>query len=705
MAKHDETKPHADDQSPGTGHHGMHEDDSTVQEEHVHTEHEHNGHDSEDHGGGHGHHGHGGHEDMVEDFKKRFFISLILTLPILAISPMIQHFMGVDWRFDNDMYVLFALSTIVFFYGGWPFLVGGIAELKDKAPGMMTLIALAITIAYSYSTFVVFGWDGNQLYWELATLVVIMLLGHWIEMRSIMGASNALEQLVKLMPNEAHRLDDDKQVEDVPLSEIRNKDWVLVKPGEKIPVDGVIVEGHSAVDESMLTGESIPIEKEDGDAVIGGSVNKEGSLVVEVEKTGEDSYLSQVITMVKEAQESKSRTQDLTNRAAKWLFYLALVAGFVTLFAWLALGYSFDIAIERMVTVMVITCPHALGLAAPLVVAVSTSISAKQGLLIRNRADFEGARNLNAVVFDKTGTLTKGEFGVTDIIASDGYSEEQVLQLAAAIEQNSEHPIATGIVQSAKERNLTIGKVTDFESITGKGIQGQVDGMKVNAVSPGYIKGENLPYDEHVFNALSEEGKTVVFVLADDKLAGMIALADMVRDTAKQAVAALKEKGIHSIMLTGDNQKVANWVAAQLGIEEVYAEVLPDDKANQIKKIKDKGWRVAMTGDGVNDAPALATADLGIAIGAGTDVAMETADVVLVKSNPNDVVALIDLSKKTYRKMVQNLWWATGYNIFAIPLAAGVLAPWGIIVSPAVGAVFMSLSTVIVAINAKLLKA
>ncbi len=698
MAKHEETKPHASNHSPSTKHQGMQEDDSTVQEEHVHTEHE-------GHGSGHGHHGHGGHEDMVEDFKKRFFISLILTLPILAISPMIQHFMGVDWRFDNDMYVLFALSTIVFFYGGWPFLTGGIAELKDKNPGMMTLIALAITIAYSYSTVVVFGWDGNQLYWELATLVVIMLLGHWIEMRSITGASNALEQLVKLMPNEAHRLDENKQIEDVPLSEIRNKDWVLVKPGEKIPVDGVIVEGHSAVDESMLTGESIPIEKENGDAVIGGSVNKEGSLVVEVEKTGEDSYLSQVITMVKEAQESKSRTQDLTNRAAKWLFYLALVAGFATLVAWLALGYSFDVAIERMVTVMVITCPHALGLAAPLVVAVSTSISAKQGLLIRNRADFEGARNLNAVVFDKTGTLTKGEFGVTDIIASDGYSEEQVLQLAAAIEQNSEHPIATGIVQSAKERNLAIGKVTDFESITGKGIQGQVDGMKINAVSPDYIKGENLSYDESVFNALSEEGKTVVFVLADDKLAGMIALADMVRDTAKQAVAALKEKGIHSIMLTGDNQKVANWVAAQLGIEEVYAEVLPDDKANQIKKIKDKGWRVAMTGDGVNDAPALATADLGIAIGAGTDVAMETADVVLVKSNPNDVVALIELSKKTYRKMVQNLWWATGYNIFAIPLAAGVLAPWGIIVSPAVGAVFMSLSTVIVAINAKLLKA
>ena len=653
----------------------------------------------------HGHEGHNGHGDMVADFKKRFFISLILTIPVLALSPMIQDFMGVDWRFDNDMYLLFALSTVIFFYGGWPFLTGGIAELKDKNPGMMTLIALAISIAYGYSTFVVFGWDGNQLFWELATLVVIMLLGHWIEMRSIMGASNALEQLVKLMPNEAHKLDEHNQVEDVPLSDIRNKDWVLVKPGEKIPVDGVIVEGQSTVDESMLTGESIPIEKEEGDKVIGGSVNKGGSLVVEVEKTGEESYLSQVITMVKDAQESKSKTQDLTNRAAKWLFYLALVAGFATLFTWLALGYSFDTAIERMVTVMVITCPHALGLAAPLVVAVSTSISAKQGLLIRNRADFEGARNLNAVVFDKTGTLTKGEFGVTDIVSESNYSDDDVLRLAAIIEQNSEHPIASGIVASAKEKGISIGKVTDFESITGKGIQGRVDGQKVNVVSPGYVNSNQLSYNEELFNDLSEEGKTVVFVLVEDELAGMIALADIVRDTAKEAVAALKAKGIHSIMLTGDNRKVANWVAAQLGIEEVYAEVLPDDKANQIKLIQEKGWKVAMTGDGVNDAPALATADLGIAIGAGTDVAMETADVVLVKSNPNDVVTLIDLSKKTYRKMVQNLWWATGYNIFAIPLAAGVLAPWGIIVSPAIGAVFMSLSTIIVAINAKLLKA
>ena len=651
------------------------------------------------------HGAHPGHGDMVSDFKKRFFISLILTLPILALSPMIQHFMGVDWRFDNDLYILFALSSVVFFYGGWPFLIGGFNELKEKNPGMMTLIALAITIAYTYSTVVVFGWDGNQLFWELATLVVIMLLGHWIEMRSIMGASNALEQLVQLMPSEAHRFDEHGQVHDVPLAEIRANDRVLVKPGEKVPVDGVIIEGKSTVDESMLTGESIPIDKVAGEEVIGGSVNKEGSLVIQVEKTGEDSYLSQVIQMVKEAQESQSKTQDLTNRAAKWLFYLALGAGFLTLSVWLALGYAFDTAIERMVTVMVIACPHALGLAAPLVVAVSTSISAKKGLLIRNRADFEGARNLDAVVFDKTGTLTSGEFGVTNIVPAGDYSEEEVLQLAAAIEQNSEHPIATGIVNSAKVKGLSIGKVSGFASITGKGIQGMLDGRKVNVVSPGYVNSTGLAYNKEQFNRLSEEGKTVIFVLVEEEIAGMVALADIVRDTAKEAVAALKEIGIHSIMLTGDNRKVADWVAKQVGIDEVYAEVLPNDKAQQIQRIKDSGRRVAMTGDGVNDAPALATADLGIAIGAGTDVAMETADVILVRSNPNDVVALIDLSKKTYRKLVQNLWWATGYNIVAIPLAAGVLAPWGILISPAIGAVFMSLSTVIVAINAKLLKA
>ncbi|AUJ23917.1 heavy metal translocating P-type ATPase [Virgibacillus dokdonensis] len=687
-------------------HKHKHQNDDSHHDHETHTHHDNTAHQG--HGEGHQHHGHhGGHDhgDMVNGFKKRFFISLILTIPILALSPMIQEFIGVDWQFPFDQYILFALSTFVFFYGGWPFITGAIRELKDSNPGMMTLIGLAILVAYGYSSLTVFGWEGKDFFWELATLIDIMLLGHWIEMRSVMGASNALEQLVKLMPNEAHKLDEQGNVQDVPLSELKSKDYVLVKPGEKVPVDGIIRDGKSAVDESLLTGESVPVEKGKDDEVIGGSVNKEGSLTIQVEKTGEESFLSQVVTMVKEAQESKSKTQDLTNRAAKWLFYIALLSGFVTLIIWLLLGYPFDVAMERMVTVMVITCPHALGLAAPLVVAVSTSISAKKGLLIRNRANFEGARNLNAVVFDKTGTLTKGEFGVTDIVPIEGQREVDVLAYAASVEQNSEHPIATGIVQSAKEKEIRIDKVTDFESITGKGIQGKVNGKIVHVVSPKYVHNKQLEYDKELFNEMSEQGKTVVFVLVDEQLIGMIALADMVRETAKEAISTLKEQDIHSIMLTGDNKKVANWVAEQLGIDEVYAEVLPDDKANQVKDIQQQGWKVAMTGDGVNDAPALATADLGIAIGAGTDVAMETADVVLVRSNPKDVVSLMDLSRKTYRKMVQNLWWAAGYNIFAIPLAAGVLAPIGIVLSPAVGAVLMSLSTVIVAINAKLLKA
>ncbi|WP_040955022.1 heavy metal translocating P-type ATPase [Virgibacillus sp. SK37] len=692
-------------------HHSEHDNENTDQKgghKHHHAQHEHeesHEHKTEHHDyGEHGHHGHD-HGDMVSDFKKRFYISLLVTIPILLLSPMIQGFIGLDWRFPFDQYVLFILATFVFFYGGWPFITGAIGELKDRNPGMMTLIGLAILVAYGYSSLTVFGWEGKDFFWELATLIDIMLLGHWIEMRSVMGASNALEELVKLMPNKAHKLDENDEAVDVQVSELKNKDRVLVKPGEKIPVDGIILDGKTAIDESMLTGESVPVEKYKNDEVIGGSVNKEGSITVQVEKTGEESYLSQVVTMVKEAQDSKSKTQDLTNRAAKWLFYLALLAGFATLFIWLALGYSFDVALERMVTVMVITCPHALGLAAPLVVAVSTSISAKQGLLIRNRTNFEGARNLNAVVFDKTGTLTKGEFGVTEIVPVEGRSKGDILMLAASLEAHSEHPIASGIETHSKEQEITLKKVSDFTSITGKGIEGKVDGEQVNVVSPGYVKSNGLDYDTDAFNKMSEEGKTVVFVLVNEQLIGMIALADIVRETAKEAIAALKEDGIHSIMLTGDNQKVANWVAKQLEIDEVYAEVLPDDKANQVKDIRNKGWRVAMTGDGVNDAPALATADLGIAIGAGTDVAMETADVVLVKSNPKDVVSIINLSRKTYRKMVQNLWWAAGYNIFSIPLAAGVLAPVGIVLSPAVGAVLMSLSTVIVAINAKLLKA
>ena len=662
-----------------------------------HSNHDHSGHDHS----GHDHHDHG---DMVTDFKKRFFISLIITIPILIMSPMIQSFIGVDWRFANDQYIVFALATFVFFYGGWPFITGGIDELKDKNPGMMTLIGLAITIAYVYSSMVVFGWEGQDLFWELATLVDIMLLGHWIEMRSVMGASNALEKLVELMPNEAHRLDENDQVEDVPTSELRSSDRVLVKPGEKVPVDGVILEGSSTVDQSMLTGESVPVDIGKDEEIIGGSINNEGSLTIEVSKTGEDSYLSQVITLVKEAQESQSKTQNFTDRAAKWLFYLALAAGIITIVVWLALGYSFDTSLERMVTVMVITCPHALGLAAPLVVAVSTTLSAQNGLLIRNRANFEEGRNLDAVIFDKTGTLTEGKFGVTDIVPSEGHTEDEVLQLGASLELESEHPIAVGMVKSAEDKGLTLNQISDFQSITGKGIEGQIDGKKINVVSPKYVADIDITYDTDKFEEMSEAGKTVVFVLVEDELIGMIALADIIRESAKEAIATLHEHDVHTIMLTGDNEKVANWVAKQLGIDEVYAEVLPDHKADKVKEVQARGYHVAMTGDGINDAPALATADLGIAIGAGTDVAMETADVVLVKSDPKDVVALMNLSQKTYRKMVQNLWWATGYNIIAIPLAAGVLAPIGIVLSPAVGAILMSLSTIIVAINAKLLE-
>ncbi|KGP74286.1 heavy metal translocating P-type ATPase [Pontibacillus yanchengensis] len=671
--------------------------------------HEHHNHSEnhEEHDQHEGHDGHEGHDHgaMVEDFKKRFYISLIVTIPILLLSPMIQDFLGIDLGFPFDQYVLFALATFVFFYGGLPFLTGAWDELKQKNPGMMTLIGLAIAVAYLYSSLVVFGLEGRNFFWELATLVDIMLLGHWIEMKSVMGASNALEELVKLMPNEAHKVDEDGNVEDVPVGDLQTGDNVLVKPGEKIPVDGDIIDGKTTIDESMLTGESVPVEKSEGEEAIGGSVNQEGSITITVQKTGDDTYLSQVIGLVKEAQESKSKTQDISNRAAKWLFYLALASGIITFIVWLALGNPVDVAMERMVTVMVITCPHALGLAAPLVVAVSTSISAKKGLLIRNRANFEGARSLNAVVFDKTGTLTKGEFGVTEIISLNDYTKEDVLTWAASLEQNSEHPLAEGIVDKAKQDSITLKNIEEFESMTGKGLRGTVDGKEVNVVSPGYVDEHDYTYDQSSFNELSEEGKTVVFVLVEQELMGMIALADIVREDAKEAIESLKEKGVHSIMLTGDNQKVADWVAKQLGIDEVYAEVLPDQKADQVKRIKEKGWKVAMTGDGVNDAPALATADLGVAIGTGTDVAMESADIVLVKSNPKDVVSIMELSKKTYQKMIQNLWWAAGYNIAAIPLAAGVLAPIGIILSPAVGAGLMSLSTVVVAINAKLLKA
>jgi Cu2+-exporting ATPase len=641
---------------------------------------------------------------MVADFRKRFWISIAATIPILVLSPMIQSFLGFKqaFGFPGDAYVLWGFSTFVFIYGGWPFLKGLFDELQQKNPGMMTLIAVAITTAYAYSSVVVFGLTGKVFFWELATLIDIMLLGHWIEMKSVMGASRALEELAKLMPSDAHKIMDDGRTRDVSLEELQSGDKVLIKPGEKVPVDGEVLEGESAVNEAMLTGESKPVPKEAGSRVIGGSINGEGSLTTEVQKTGKESFLSQIIELVEQAQQSKSRSQDLANRAAFWLTIIALTAGAITLIIWLGLvGRDFAFSLERTVTVMVITCPHALGLAVPLVVAVSTALSAKNGLLIRDRASFERGRNIQAIIFDKTGTLTKGEFGVTDTVAfADDVDEQELLRYASAIETNSEHPIAKGIAASVENPPY----VDDFQSIPGKGAQGKVDGREVKIVSPGYLQEIGIDMQNERIESFNSQGKTVVFVLIDGELKGAVALADIIRDESKQAISRLKEMGIKCMMLTGDNRQVAKWVAEEIGLDDYFAEVLPQDKADKVKEVQSRGLIVAMTGDGVNDAPALAQADVGIAIGAGTDVAVQSADIVLVHSNPLDAVAILDLSRATYRKMIQNLAWATGYNAVAIPLAAGALYVYGVLLSPAVGAVLMSLSTVIVAVNAKFMK-
>ena len=648
--------------------------------------------------------GHSHHAMMLEDFRKRFFVSVVLTLPVLFLSPIIRQGLesaGVSLpTIEGASYLLFAFSTLIFFYGGKPFLTGLLDELKSRQPGMMTLIAVAISVAYIYSSLVVFGLAGKFFFWELATLIDIMLLGHWIEMRSVMGASMALEELAKLMPSKAHRIGKDGEVEDVALNDLQNGDRLLVKPGEKIPADGSILKGQSSVNEAMLSGETTPVSKEKDDEVIGGSINGEGSLEIIIEKTGSDSFLSQVIELVKQAQESRSRAQDLANRAALWLTIIALSAGAITLFAWFNLAdYDFAFSLERAVTVMVITCPHALGLAIPLVIAVSSALAANNGLLIKDRAAFEKAYEVDAVVFDKTGTLTEGKFGVTDIIPFENVSEEEILKLAASVEAESEHSIARGIVESAEEKY----PIEDFNSIPGKGAYATIEDRQITVASGSYIADQGFEPDAAETEGLTAQGKTVVFVVEEDRLIGAIALADIIRPESKQAIATLKERGIRCMMLTGDNDNVARWVAESIGLDEYFAEVLPKEKEGKIKEIQDRGLRVAMTGDGVNDAPALARADLGVAIGAGTDVAVETADIVLVRSNPLDMITVLDLSAKTYGKMKQNLFWATGYNAIAIPLAAGVLAGQGILLSPAVGAVLMSLSTVIVAVNAKFL--
>ena len=643
------------------------------------------------------------HAMMVADFRKRFFIALIITVPILLLSPMIQMFIGVDWRFTGDSYLLFGLSTILFIYGGKPFLTGARDELKKKSPAMMSLIALSITIAYIYSTLTVFVITGDDFFWELATLIVIMLLGHWIEMKSVMGASRALDELVKLMPEEAHQITVNGEITDIPVKQLKAGDAILVKPGEKIPIDGLVYDGRSAVNESMITGESVPVEKEKGDEIVGGSINGEGILKFNVSRVGEDTFLSQVLKLVRETQDSKSNTQRLADKAAKWLFYIAVIAGALTFLIWLIISQDLNFAVTRAVTVIVISCPHALGLAVPLVTAVSTSIGAQKGLLIRDRAAFENARKLNAVVFDKTGTLTEGTFGITDIKAI-GITQHELLSLAYAVEANSEHPIAEGIVNEGKKLNLKLLEVKDYQNLPGKGLKAKVDGRQLMIVSPGYMRSEKIDFDAEDYEKLAQMGKTVVFILDGDTLLGYLALSDIIRDTAREAIEMLKSMAIETILLTGDNQRVAAYVGNQLNIDTVIAEVLPQEKAARIAGFINEGKIVAMTGDGVNDAPSLAQADLGIAIGAGTDVAIETADVILVRSNPLDVVTIVKLSRATYQKMIQNLIWATAYNMIALPLAAGVLYYQGIVINPAVGAALMSVSTIIVAINAKLLK-
>lgn len=669
--------------------------------------HNHNHGDHESHEGHHAH--------MVVDFKRRFWISLVFTIPVLLLSPLVQSFLGISEfiRLPGEIFWLFIFSSIIFFYGGWPFLKGLYTELTTGKPGMMTLIGIAITTAYVYSSAVVFGVQGTIFFWELVTLVDVMLLGHWIEMRSIMGASRALEELARLMPSTAHKVGMDGKVEDVPVDKLKSDDKVLIKPGEKIPADGGVIEGESSVNEALLTGESIPVFKSTGDKVIGGSVNGDGSLTVEVKKLGKESYLAQVINLVQQAQKTKSKTQDLANRAALWLTIIGISAGILTLFVWLTFTTrDFAFALERTVTVMVITCPHALGLAVPLVVAVSTALSARNGLLIRNRMAFEKARDVDVMIFDKTGTLTKGEFGVTDVVSLGSLSTNEVLKYAASLEEKSQHPIAKAITVKAEQKL----PVKNFKALHGRGVSGQVEGKNVLVVSPGYLDEHNIQVDipeEYKRNVFS---KTTVFLVIDDSVEGMIALADEIREESKQAVAKLKELGIKTIMLTGDSQEVSEYVAEELGIDEYFAEVLPDKKVDIVREVQEgkvdtnltfqPGSRlnVGMVGDGINDAPALAQADVGIAIGAGTDVAIETADIILVKNNPLDVVKVMRLAGATYKKMVTNLIYATGYNVVAIPLAAGVLAGAGILLSPAVGAILMSASTVVVAVNARFLK-
>jgi P-type Cu2+ transporter len=659
-----------------------------------------------DHGGS-GHDKHAGHS--VEMFRQKFWGTLLLSIPTVIWSPMIQHWFDYEAPGGpvTSRWIPAVFGTLVFGYGGWVFIQGAVSEIRARLPGMMTLISLAITVAFGFSLAVAFGFKGSDLWWELATLVTIMVLGHWVEMRSISQAQGALKELAKLLPDTAVRLVGDRQ-ETVAVTDLRVRDVVLVRPGASIPADGVVQDGSSDVNESMITGESRPVRKDLGGRVIAGTVNGSGSLRVEVMGTGEKTALAGIMRLVAQAQSSRSRAQALADRAALLLTVIAIVAAAMTFIAWSIAGKDASFVIERVVTVLVIACPHALGLAIPLVVAISTTLGARSGLLIRDRRGLEEARNVTAVFFDKTGTLTRGEFRVVDITTRQGLAPDDALAIAAAVEQDSEHTIAQGIVKSARERGLRLQKAERFQALPGRGVQAVVEDRTILLGGPAVLREHGIKVEPTLQAAIehaAENGQAAITMIEGRSSAmAVFAIADAVRPESRDAIQRLHSQNIEVIMVTGDARPVAHSVAQELGIDAVFAEVLPDQKATKVKEVQERGKRVAMVGDGVNDAPALLTADVGIAIGAGTDVAVEAGDVVLVRNDPRDVPRIVALSKATYRKMIQNLWWAAGYNIFAIPLAAGALAPWGVVLPAAMGAALMSLSTIVVALNAQLLR-
>jgi Cu2+-exporting ATPase len=648
---------------------------------------------------------HTGHEQM---FRRRFWICLLLSIPVLVYSPTLQQWLGFTApAFPGSQWITPVFALIIFAYGGVPFLRMALPELRNRQPGMMTLISLAIGVAFLYSLAAALTQSGTTFFWELVTLIDIMLLGHWIEMRSVRQASGALDELAKLMPDTAERVREDGSVEEVMVHERATGDLVLVRPGASIPADGSVEEGESDVNQAMITGESRPVAKGPGDEVVGGTINGDGSLRVRVTATGDKTALAGIMHLVQQAQQSKSQTQLLADRAAGWLFYAALAVAVITAILWtVAIGFGADV-IARVATVLVIACPHALGLAVPLVVAITTAMGASNGILVRDRTALERAREVDTIVFDKTGTLTQGEFGVVSTATANGVSQDDALALAAAIEADSEHTIAQGIRKTAEDRSLSLPAVDAFETIKGRGVQATLDGSKVYVGGPRMLDmlGLALPDELAAFrDSANEKGQTVVHVIRDEQVVASLSLADVLRPESKRAVQQLHDMGIQVTMLTGDSEAVARAVASELGIDRYFAEVLPENKDEKISQLQAQGRRVAMVGDGVNDAPALTRADVGIAIGSGTDVAVESAGIVLVESNPLAVARVVELSRASHRKMVENLIWATGYNVVALPLAAGILAPIGILLSPAVGALLMSLSTVIVAVNAQLLR-